>query len=362
MLVALVLVLVSCSSDSDRITNGGDDGNAWVTKWESVNLGLGLSSVGKLAVYGEVFADVRSFSTGEYYGLIKWDGVSWESTGFYGVGLLAVIGGKMYVSEDSDPGLNVYDGANWTKLDPESRLGDYMAAVVEWESEVFVGGELRLEGEPFGGIAMWDGVDWYPVGPGIDGTVRALVSTPSALYAAGRFDSIGVIAAPGKLGEVGNIAKWDGVQWAALGAGLRAGSEEGEVTAMVADGADLYVAGAFSMAGATPANNIARWDGTQWHTLGNGLNDVVLALSFVEGNLVAAGMFSRSDEVELNSIGLWDGGQWLGMGGGLSRAGGLTTTATSLFALEDTVYVGGNFTHADQQPSAGLARIVFLKP
>src|SRR5262252_3213433 len=44
-------------------------------------------------------------------------------------------------------------------------------------------------------------------------------------------------------------------------------------------GPALYAGGSFHMAGSTPANNIAKWDGTAWTALGSGTDGLVYALT-----------------------------------------------------------------------------------
>ena len=57
------------------------------------------------------------------------------------------------------------------------------------------------------------------------------------------------------------IARWDGVNWSPLGAGI-AGSAYASVKAPIvlnSDGPALFVGGAFSSAGSNRASNFARW-------------------------------------------------------------------------------------------------------
>ena len=44
-------------------------------------------------------------------------------------------------------------------------------------------------------------------------------------------------------------------------------------------GDDVYVAGYFSQAGEVSANNIAKWDGTAWSALGDGVSSIVYAMA-----------------------------------------------------------------------------------
>ena len=103
--------------------------------------------------------------------------------------------------------------------------------------------------------------NWCAMGntvAGTDGTVLAFaVDDSENLYIGGLFQVAGNVAA-------NNIAKWDGTNWSALGSGI-----QGEVHALFVSGSNLYAGGFFPMAGGLPANNIAKWDGVRWSALGD---------------------------------------------------------------------------------------------
>ncbi len=60
-------------------------------------------------------------------------------------------------------------------------------------------------------------------------------------------------------------------------------------------GPALYVGGEFTIAGDVLANNIAKWDGTNWSPLGSGMqgggSTSVSALTVYNGELIAGGYF-----------------------------------------------------------------------
>jgi hypothetical protein len=55
----------------------------------------------------------------------------------------------------------------------------------------------------------------------------------------------------------------------------------------------LYAAGSFTAAGKVQANNIAAWNGSEWESLGLGLNGEVYSLLIYNNDLIAVGMFSQ---------------------------------------------------------------------
>src|SRR5690606_36414663 len=70
-----------------------------------------------------------------------------------------------------------------------------------------------------------------------------------------------------------HIAKWDGVDWSALGSGVTFDTQQisPRVNALVISQSDLYVGGHFSNAGEVSASSIAKWNGNSWSALGEGV-------------------------------------------------------------------------------------------
>jgi hypothetical protein len=95
------------------------------------------------------------------------------------------------------------------------------------------------------------------------------------VYVTGRFNDVGGI-------EARNVAMWDGSVWHKLGQGLQGGScyEREGLTIKVHPSGDVYVGGRFHIAGGGNAYHVARWDGSSWHHLGIhwGLNDDVYTM------------------------------------------------------------------------------------
>ena len=165
------------------------------------------------------------------------------------------------------------------------------------------------------------------------------------MYAGGEFTEAGSVT-------VNNIARWDGDNWHALGSGVN-----GRVKALII-GSDgyLYAGGDFIEAGGVTVNNIARWDGSDWHALGSGVNDpnylTVQALATDgNGDLYAGGSFTDAGGITVNNIARWDGSGWHALGSGVS--GGVTALAAE---GDGNLYVGGWFTLADGITVNNIAR------
>ncbi|HWL92687.1 MAG TPA: hypothetical protein VNT79_04060, partial [Phycisphaerae bacterium] len=100
----------------------------------------------------------------------------------------------------------------------------------------------------------------------------------------------GWFASPGSY-----IARWNGTNWHSL-----AGGTDHHVYTLANYGAELIVGGRFETAGSVSANLVARWDGENWHTLGMGLgeeaepNDEILEVVGHDGEVFAAGRFGNT--------------------------------------------------------------------
>jgi hypothetical protein len=211
---------------------------------------------------------------------------------------------------------------------------------------------------------------------------------------------------------VGGLFQWDGVAWSIFAGGVVADIANTSVRALMtvagARGADLIVGGAFSMAGSTVANGIARYSQGSWSRLTEcpscqGLSGPVLALQKMDDGrnqtLIAAGYFRAAGNARVNYIARWNGESWQPLGAGLpgrvyslgtfddgsgtrlyasggnaalgyfvkwdngawtSLGAGLNNIALTMKAFDDgtgsSLYVGGLFTTAGNRPALGLAK------
>src|SRR5437867_1503923 len=150
--------------------------------------------------------------------------------------------------------------------------------------------------------ATFTDANWISMGgtPGADdGIVRAAAVDGSGnLYIAGGFMTVGGTPA-------NHIAKWNGSSWSALGSGVN-----GQVYALAASGNNLYAGGNFSTVGGGAANYIAKWDGTSWTSLGQGMNGYVTALAVSGDELYAAGAFLTAGGSPATNIAKWNGSSW----------------------------------------------------
>ena len=198
--------------------------------------------------------------------IARWDGTAWSMVG---TGLTGVSG----------TALEVYDDGSGPAL--------YVAGFFE-----------AAGGQPAKGIAKWDGTVWAPVGTGdpsqtVEGAIFSLKAfddgTGPVLVAGGDFMSVDGI-------DVGNVAKWNGTQWAAMGQWPRSrGQDNLEV---FNDGSGLKLCGV----GMTEIRNtevyrVTCWDGSQWQPLPDlELNLSIQSLTAFGSSLFVGGSFSATHD------------------------------------------------------------------
>ena len=146
---------------------------------------------------------------------------------------------------------------------------------------------------------------------GTDGSVMAVAVNGTNIFIGGYFDHAGDIPAE-------NIAKWDGVSWSSLGYGL-----DSAVNGLAVSGTDLYACGNFVQNAelTITLNHIAKWNGSSWSALGSGLNSQALAVATNGTDLYVGGFFTQTGDgsVILNRIAKWNGSSWTALGSGLNN-------------------------------------------
>ncbi len=263
-------------------------------------------------------------------------------------GSFDVVGGM----EASD--IAKWDGTNWTTLGSGMDQAVFALAVFDdgTGEALYAGGNFNTSGGvTTNGIAKWDGTVWSALGSGmfING-VNALAvfddGGGDALYAGGNFSASGGVT-------TNNIAKWDGSSWSAL-----AGGTNSQVKALkVFDdggGKALFIAGGFSTVNGMAAARIAKWDGSSWSPLGSGANlfgqTIFRALEvFDDGGgdaLYAGGDFTNADGTPANKVAKWNGTNWSALGLGIDTPFGVNALQTFDDGTGDSLYAAGFFTTA----------------
>ena len=351
--------------------NAPRDGNVWSALGSGLSnggevLALAVNTDGALYAGGNFYYLVYpSFLVND---IAKWDGSSWSKVGHgldSGVAAIAVdASGNVYAggfftracgNDNCDTGnttvnyIAKWNGSSWSSLGSGMSGGTggtgVWALAVDASQNLYVGGGFTTAGGvPANYIAKWDGSSWSALGTGMNDRVYALAVDGGNLYAGGNFTTAGGVSA-------NRVAKWNGSTWSALGSGLNAG-----VVALAVDSNHmLYAGGGFTSAGtctsANGCNRIAKWNGTTsvWSALGTGMNNTVDALLVDGSNVYAGGYFTTP----ANYIAKWNGSAWSALGTGMS---GGTPIVYALAKDGDKIYAGGNFTAAGGTTAYHIAK------
>jgi hypothetical protein len=174
---------------------------------------------------------------------------------------------------------------------------------------------------------------------GVAGAIDCILIHDEDIYIGGDFSFVNNI-------PVDKIARWDGSQWHPVGEGL-----DGWVVTMEIVGDDIYVGGNFTIASAG-AMHIARWNmATQtWHSVGGGTNNTVSAIRVVGSDVYVGGSFTTAGEETVNRIARWNGTTWSALGDGLNNS------VSSILIAGSDLYAGGTFTR-DGADTEDLRRI-----
>ena len=188
-------------------------------------------------------------------------------------------------------GIAKWNGSVWSALGEgvNINLSTYVnTSAIDSSNNLYIGGNFtfvkQTNSTPItvNGIAKWDGTNWYALGLGlVDGDVQTLVvdSSNNNLYIGGSFTQ--VEQTDGTKIDVYGIAKWDGSVWSKVGSGFKIlknnfFNNNATVTALEFDSSkNLIACGIFEKLqdNSKFLYNIAKWNGTNWNSVGNGIHD-----------------------------------------------------------------------------------------
>jgi len=359
--------------------------------WSPVGNGLGYGSdyIGSLTVYEKkLYAAAGpngSFAGNPAQGtLANWNGTSW-SVDPHNLGVVktmysdssGIYLGGLFGSNPQPYELAKRDSLNWTQplFGQNGSFGlsfgsGTVYAITQFQGKLYAGGDFLYAGpySPFqgnvSGIACWDGTGWKPLAAGLgddisNGTtvenaiVRCMLVYNNELYLGGSF----TITTPGS-SKFYNIAKWDGSNLYPIGSGAGIlgnvnnqgyGSEPGTVNALAEMNGSLYAAGTFMAAGGVRLNNIAKWDGTRWDSLGGGITigpynvytgapgpAIIYSLASYHNSLYAGGDFEYAGGAYAVTLAQWDGTSWTAVGDSFRGTG-----VSAMQVFQDSLYVAG---------------------
>ncbi len=333
---------------------------AFPTGGTDVNANQGVMA---LTVYaGELIAGGDFSHIGGVAGntLARWNGSDWQSLIPTGQSIYAgtlrvynneliVAGGFQQVGDGvSANNIARWNGTIWQALD--TGVNTEVATLAIYNGELIAGGAFTVTvpgGVALNRIARWDGASWQALNLGIENKVNALGVYGGALIAGGDFIAIGDVA------QAHGIARWNGVSWNNLGSGMN-----NSVNAVTVYGNELIAGGSFTAAGGTSVGRIARWNGSFWQDVGGGVlfgptpsATVIYALRVYNNELIATGYFNLAGGTPANSVARWNGSTWQALDMGL------TGPIRALAVYNNELFAGGEF---ETIPGGGTANNIAL--
>jgi Secretion system C-terminal sorting domain len=280
--------------------------------------------------------------------IYKWNGTSWLSLGIVvdqAILCMTVYNNELYVGGwfENFNGLPVnrivkYDGASWTGLGSGILVANNVVGGVEkmivYNGELIaIGGFVQAGNVNANQIARWNGIAWDSLGSGITG----LSSIPSMCVYNNELCVFSQITNAGGV-PVNNAAKWNGNTWSGIGSGLFG---FWPVSSTVYNN-ELYVG--LSLGPANSNSIIVKWNGVLWTAVEQNIssvsNNIVFDLTEHKGCLYATGLIDTINGVPVNNVARFDGFNWSSVGNGVSHYGVFFTT------LSNELYLTGDFSYS----------------
>lgn len=384
------------------------NGTSWVGVATGIDGGTSISErVMALASIGSTLYVGGNYTTAGGQGarnIAKYSAGTW--TPFSGTGLdspavaMAASGTDVYVGGTfaSAGSVTANKIAKWNSLtNTWSTLGTGVTgdstginAIAVAGDRVYAGGTFtNIGGVSANNIAVWNGTAWSPLGTGVNSSITSIIVRGEDIYVGGSFTTAGGVTA-------NRVAKWNGTAWSGLSSAIlpttvismdfmgndlyvgiptttianpayfskydgttwtQLGADLGDrgVSSVAVVGSDVYVAGGFATINGVTVNRIAKWNGTAWSALGNGLPSPTGQLGGVRlvaagSDLIAVGDFTVAGGGPADRIARWNGTAWSPLGTGLNANG------TSVVSAGGDILVGGTFTLAGCNSSPYFAR------
>lgn len=161
-------------------------------------------------------------------------------------------------------------------------------------------------------IRKWDGTTWTVVGSVPSNSINQILTYGSgasnALYIGGFFTSINGVAAS-------RMARFDGSTWTSVAGSPTSSTVVNMVKMDDGSGPSLFVSGPFSSVAGVPGTaGVARWDGTNWFSVGGGVGSGTWKMLGSHNDGSTTRLYGTSLDIALSSQGSfirsWDGVQW----------------------------------------------------
>lgn len=309
--------------------------NTFSQSWNAIGSGTN-GKINAVIVFNNELIAAGEF-TSPATNIARWNGTSWSALGS---GLNGVVNGLtifnnqlIAVGAFNNAGNNVasWNGTTWTGLGLGTN--DTVYAVTVYNNTLRVGGKFTTAGGiNCSRVALWNGTTWGSMGTpnGVNNTVYALTVFGADLIIGGQFTQAGPLNPSNRVVRYNSNGTYTN-----MGSGV----DNNQVLSLTTYNNQLYVGGSFSTIGGVTVNNLARWTGSNWNTVGTGTNGAVRSFVQQGSNLVIGGVFTNVG----NSIATWNGTTFGALGSGIT---GGAATVKGLTIWRNILIAGGDFTTA----------------
>jgi hypothetical protein len=229
-----------------------------------------------------------------------------------------------------------WDGVGFNPFGTQTYPETYQSAAT-FDDAIYIGSSWSGTGTT---LFRVDSISGEPQGPitfigqvATRGEISAMIAYGGELVLAGAFN-----ASSYPYISTMNICTWDGTDFDSLGSGL--GIFGNTVKALEVYNGDLIAGGYFLTAGGQPANCIARWDGSSWSPLGAGVDALVYDMAVFNNELYVCGFFKNAGGAPARNIARWNGAAWNPVGTGVADV------PLKMITCDNQVVVGGSFKEA----------------
>ena len=199
--------------------------------------------------------------------------------------------------------------------------GLVFAVTVDANSDVYAAGDFSTAAASSDALYVakwtWDSSSWGTVGTGLTGGLcRDLdIGHDGFLYATGSFTSAGGVAG------TNGIARWTGAAWEALGSTGITGGQGNSIC--VDTNGDIYIGGSFTVIDGVSCSNVAKFNysSSSFEALGSGANSYLSSVVCdAQGSMYAGGTFTTAGgDTDCVHIARWNGSEWIPLQNGLAN-------------------------------------------
>ncbi len=245
---------------------------------------------------------------------------------------------------------------------PEKILAGEIHSLYVHNDKLYIGGSYCFVSDPGNTLyflSTWDGTGWNNKGGGPYTTAHDIKYYNNEIYIGGTFCEVGGVATNNQ------IARWDGANWHPVGTGYIDPYATSEINDMEVFNGELYVIGEFYQIDVPYGQetgievwDLAKWDGSAWHKVWNYGEELTYAklnqaLTIYNGELIVGGRLTlTTPEGTAHNIASWDGSQWKPLGGGISDL----VADMIVDTINNFLYVGGAFLYAEGILVNGIAK------